>query len=258
MKERSVESTFSGPIAEMWDDIFNPAAEKEVSFYLNQFKGTPLQGKTLDIGCGTGRFLLPLLKQGHQAVGIDSSDAMLDVFRRKPQAAGIEPDVRHMSFDGYPDSGPFQGIVAFYVIFYFLKTDELRAFFKKAFSLLSPGGLLLFNYYNPFEIWEPKKWGYPNTYPYEWGFGRVEYTYTPVDYIRGIAEMQEYSMVSKDGVPRFDYKTRHVRFYTMTELQLLLEDVGFSDVRTFSGLVENPVREEDLRGYSLYTTARKP
>lgn len=41
MKERSVESTFSGPIAEMWDDIFNPAAEKEVSFYLNQFKGTP-------------------------------------------------------------------------------------------------------------------------------------------------------------------------------------------------------------------------
>ena len=50
----------------MWDDIFNPAAEKEVSFYLNQFKGTPLQGKTLDIGCGTGRFLLPLLKQGHQ------------------------------------------------------------------------------------------------------------------------------------------------------------------------------------------------
>lgn len=156
MKERSVESTFSGPIAEMWDDIFNPAAEKEVSFYLNQFKGTPLQGKTLDIGCGTGRFLLPLLKQGHQAVGIDSSDAMLDVFRRKAQAAGIEPDVRHMSFDGYPDSGPFQGIVAFYVIFYFLKTDELRAFFKKAFSLLSPGGLLLFNYYNPFEIWEPK------------------------------------------------------------------------------------------------------
>ena len=229
-----------------------------MSFYLNQFKGTPLQGKTLDIGCGTGRFLLPLLKQGHQAVGIDSSDAMLDVFRRKAQAAGIEPDVRHMSFDGYPDSGPFQGIVAFYVIFYFLKTDELRAFFKKAFSLLSPGGLLLFNYYNPFEIWEPKKWGYPNTYPYEWGFGRVEYTYTPVDYIRGIAEMQEYSMVSKDGVPRFDYKTRHVRFYTMTELQLLLEDVGFSDVRTFSGLVENPVREEDLRGYSLYTTARKP
>ena len=113
MKERSVESTFSGPIAEMWDDIFNPAAEKEVSFYLNQFKGTPLQGKTLDIGCGTGRFLLPLLKQGHQAVGIDSSDAMLDVFRRKAQAAGIEPDVRHMSFDGYPDSGPFQGIVAF-------------------------------------------------------------------------------------------------------------------------------------------------
>lgn len=79
-----------------------------------------------------------------------------------------------------------------------------------------------------------------------------------MDYIRGIAEMQEYSMVSKDGVPRFDYKTRHVRFYTMTELQLLLEDVGFSDVRTFSGLVENPVREEDLRGYSLYTTARKP
>ena len=82
MKERSVESTFSGPIAEMWDDIFNPAAEKEVSFYLNQFKGTPLQGKTLDIGCGTGRFLLPLLKQGHQAVGIDSSDAMLDEIGR--------------------------------------------------------------------------------------------------------------------------------------------------------------------------------
>jgi hypothetical protein len=134
----------------------------------------------------------------------------------------------------------------------------LAAFFKRAFELLAPGGQLLFNYYNVYEMWRPKRWASVHANSFEKGFGRIEYTYTPVDYLKGIADMADYRMVSKDGDQRFDYVLRRVRFYTMTELGLILKSVGFKDVRNYADLNGDVLNETDTRGYTLYTAARKP
>ncbi|MGW8319515.1 MAG: class I SAM-dependent methyltransferase, partial [Candidatus Promineifilaceae bacterium] len=37
----------------------------------------------LELGCGTGRLLLPLARAGHEVVGLDNSPAMLDLARAK-------------------------------------------------------------------------------------------------------------------------------------------------------------------------------
>ena len=37
----------------------------------------------LELGCGTGRVLLPLARAGHEVTGIDLSERMLDVCRAK-------------------------------------------------------------------------------------------------------------------------------------------------------------------------------
>lgn len=40
-------------------------------------------GPVLEIGCGTGRVLLPIAEAGHEVVGVDPSEAMLAIARRR-------------------------------------------------------------------------------------------------------------------------------------------------------------------------------
>ena len=46
-------------------------------------------GKILELACGSGRLLLPLAREGHTLVGVDTSSAMLDLAQRALNAAGI-------------------------------------------------------------------------------------------------------------------------------------------------------------------------
>lgn len=53
--------------------------------------GADLAGKrVLDIGCGTGVYALPLAASGGRVLGVDSSAAMLAVYREQRRARGIK------------------------------------------------------------------------------------------------------------------------------------------------------------------------
>jgi SAM-dependent methyltransferase len=46
-------------------------------------------GTLVDLGCGTGRALLPWIREGYRGIAVDLSQAMLDVVRRKAEAEGL-------------------------------------------------------------------------------------------------------------------------------------------------------------------------
>lgn len=254
-----ISHSFSHVTASITDRLYGDESEKDVDFYLRQFPAyRPLQGTTLDIGCGTGRFLLPLIKKGHDCLGIDGSIPMLDLLLIKAKAAGLRPDILCKTFFEYEANGQeFQGITALYVIFFILETEELNAFFRKAHALLSPGGVFLFNYHNLYEVWQPALWSYDMTRAFDRGFVRLSSEYQPIDYLRGIVEMRDNSMVCTDGEAVFDLNTRTIRYYSMTEIILMLEDAGFANIRTYTDLDGYPVTETDTRGLTLYTVAEK-
>ncbi len=69
-------------------------------------------GTVLELGCGTGRLALPLLKSGARLVGIDRSEAMLGRARMKARRAGlidrarfVRGDIRHLPFRKRPGFG---------------------------------------------------------------------------------------------------------------------------------------------------------
>ena len=69
-------------------------------------------GAVLELGCGTGRLALPLMKSGAPLVGIDRSDAMLGLARVKARRAGladrarfVRGDIRHLPFRARPGFG---------------------------------------------------------------------------------------------------------------------------------------------------------
>ena len=56
-------------------------------------------GRVLELGCGTGRLSLPLLRSGADLVGVDRSEPMLARARRKAGRAGLRPRARFVRGD---------------------------------------------------------------------------------------------------------------------------------------------------------------
>jgi SAM-dependent methyltransferase len=92
-----------------WENA-RTVARRDVAFW--QGLASRQSGAVLELGCGTGRLALPLLKSGARLVGIDRSDAMLGRARMKARRAGllscarfVRGDIRRLPFRARPGFG---------------------------------------------------------------------------------------------------------------------------------------------------------
>lgn len=74
-------------ISEFYDHIVPYRDRPDVAFYVDAAKASG--GRVLEIGCGTGRILIPTAREGIDIVGLDASTAMLQVCRKRLEQ---EPD----------------------------------------------------------------------------------------------------------------------------------------------------------------------
>lgn len=108
----------------------------------------------LDIACGTGLTLIPLIEQSYDVIGVDISQAMLDVLARKLE--GLSPDVRRRAslirsnmttFEvGRPSSLAFIARSGF---LHLLTPQEQERALRNIHRHLEPGGVLSFNSFDP-------------------------------------------------------------------------------------------------------------
>lgn len=61
----------------------------DIEYYSERLKG--ITGKILEVACGSGRVLIPLLQAGLRVEGIDNSGSMLESCRKKCRELGIDP-----------------------------------------------------------------------------------------------------------------------------------------------------------------------
>lgn len=90
----------AGVRRELWDYLHDA---EQARTYDERLAGTPLlradvefverhcptPGRLLDLGCGTGRVLVPLAQRGQRVLGVDLSEEMLKVAGEKAAAAGV-------------------------------------------------------------------------------------------------------------------------------------------------------------------------
>src|SRR5947207_3264996 len=68
--------SYSGDLPYLYDHVLLYAARTDVQFYVDEAKRSG--GRILEIGCGTGRVLLPIARAGLEIVGVDAAQGMLD------------------------------------------------------------------------------------------------------------------------------------------------------------------------------------
>lgn len=113
-------------------------------------------GSVLELGCGSGRLLLPLARAGQNVMGLDNSVVML---ARAQARLAQEPDeVRRRvtlveaDMTGWEGDGRFALIFIPYNTFMHLDSPQAAAALKRARTLLQPGGTLFIDLANPFII----------------------------------------------------------------------------------------------------------
>lgn len=104
------------------------------------------EGAVLELGCGTGRVAIPLIRAGVKLVGIDRSPEMLARARQRLRRARllaharlVRGDIRHLPFRRRPG---FSLVMAPYGILQSLTREaDLRATLESAARVLPKGGL---------------------------------------------------------------------------------------------------------------------
>lgn len=181
--------------------------------------------KILYIGCGNGRNIPLLQKNGAEVVGLDASEGLIEEAKKNVgnEPAPIEADLRGRDHSvtfvhGFAEDLPFEneefdGIVAFASLHHITNTKKRETAFKEAFRVLKKNGTFLGTVWNLYQgrFAEHEKkakmrarflpWWKKNDFLIPWG---------------------------KQKIPRLYYR------FSTEELQKLLEKNGFEKIDIFS------------------------
>jgi SAM-dependent methyltransferase len=107
----------------------------------------------LELGCGTGRLLLPLLAAGAHVVGLDRDGTMLEAARRRLEAYGdrvrlVMGDMRHFSLPERFDLA----VIGLNTFMHLLTTNEQLDCLEAIHAHLRPGGMLMLDLVNPHAV----------------------------------------------------------------------------------------------------------
>lgn len=113
----------------------------------------------LELGCGSGRLLLPLARAGHRVTGVDNSPAMLELARARLAAepAAVATRVRLLTADMadpyLPDESATTALALVGVnTFMHLSERPALAALRGVARLLRPGGVVCLDVDNPFTL----------------------------------------------------------------------------------------------------------
>jgi ubiquinone/menaquinone biosynthesis C-methylase UbiE len=139
-------------ISELYDRVTLYKTRPDVDFYVEE--ASAHGGKVLELGCGTGRVLIPIARLGMEITGVDSSTRMLEQCRirldQEPaevrdKVSLVQADMRDLDIAerfslAMIPFRPFQHLVAV--------SDQIAAL-QTIHRHLEPGGRLIFDVFNP-------------------------------------------------------------------------------------------------------------
>ena len=129
-------------------DVIYTKVRDDIPFYVELARDAG--GPVLEVGCGTGRVLIPTLQAGIEIHGLDLDAGMLDHLRSKAAALGLGARVFHGDMRDFTMPGRYRLVTIPFRAFMHLESteDQIRAL-RCMREHLEPGGLLALNLFYP-------------------------------------------------------------------------------------------------------------
>jgi SAM-dependent methyltransferase len=259
-----------GLVARWWAEFNTPKSEEvdHLRRAIERF-GQP----ALDLGCGNGRILLPLLEAGLDVDGADISPDMIDYARSIATQAGHSPNLTAQPMHELDLPRRYRTIFMVGAFGIGGDREHEREALVRAHRHLEPGGALLINHELPYADLNEEQWarwlpghrtGVPRAWP-ESGDRRRTADGDEIELISRLAELDPlaqrltYEMRATlwhDGaIAREETSRLHESLYFAQEIRHLLREVGFEDVEIEGGYAGQPATPDD--GEVMFV-ARKP
>jgi SAM-dependent methyltransferase len=139
-------------IAELYDQVPLYRDRKDLRFYVDLCRTAP--GEILEVGCGTGRVLIPVAEAGCTITGLDGSGFMLDGCRTKLKAFSPEVGKRvtlvEAEMTNFSLARKFALVtVPFRPLQHLITVEEHLSFLACAYRHLESGGKLALDVFHP-------------------------------------------------------------------------------------------------------------
>ncbi|GAB7020555.1 class I SAM-dependent methyltransferase [Halostagnicola bangensis] len=138
--------------AAFYDAVYDESVDGDLEFYRDLAREA--DGPVLEVGCGTGRIYLELLRDGVDADGIDISSGMLEILRENAAEDELEPTVREVDVTAFEADREYAlVIVPFRTFLHVIEIDDQLEALERIHDALAPGGRLVLNAFVPsFEV----------------------------------------------------------------------------------------------------------
>ncbi|AIK96248.1 class I SAM-dependent methyltransferase [Candidatus Odyssella acanthamoebae] len=232
---KPVTHTYNQLSAKYYNLVKPGAFAEEISFYQQILKETT--GPYLDAMCGSGRLLVPLLSMGYDIEGMDYSSAMLGYCRENASIKGFAPALYQQSIEDMALEKKYELIFIIGGSFQLIYPREaaIKAL-HAAKNHLIEGGKLYIDTFIPWELLyeDGKEENFLNEVHDEDGTSlKLEtYSYTHRQKQHFISH-NKYTKLRKGKVIQSEKEVMPVLWYYHYETILLLESVGFKNVRVF-------------------------
>ncbi|HEV8384078.1 MAG TPA: class I SAM-dependent methyltransferase [Candidatus Acidoferrales bacterium] len=156
------DAEYSAVFAEFYDHTPLYQTRADIAFYVDEARAA---GSVLELGCGSGRILIPIAAAGVPVTGLDLSEAMLARCREK--LAAQPPEVRarvrlvHASMTHFELAEKFALITTPFRAFqHLIAIDDQLACLRCAHWHLAPGGRLVLDMFqvNPSALTGDSEW----------------------------------------------------------------------------------------------------
>ena len=249
-----------GLIARWWAE-FNEAEPDELAYFRNAIStfGEP----ALDLGCGNGRILLPLLKDGVDIDGSDISADMIALAAAEAKKAGLTSRLIVAPMHEIDLGRSYRTIFMCGSLGIGGRRDHDREALRRAYRHLEPdGALLVANHQLPYDT-DEKRWarwlpGHRAGGDGAWPAEGERRTFADGDEVEWLGKPSTLDPLEQritmdvrvrlwHGGEMIKEETYQLEenLYFVQELLLMLEDAGFHDLRVEGGYSGRPATADD-------------
>lgn len=231
--------------AELYDLLFHDF-DYGIDFYLQQARAAA--GPVLEVACGTGRVLLPLLRAGIEADGLDAFAPMLERARRKAEAEGRAPHLYLAEMKGFRLPRRYAlVIIPFNAFVHNLTQEDQLSSLRTIREHLLPGGKLVFDLFYPAPEYFAQPCGVPvleleTTHP-ETGLPIRIYDTRTLELVEQIQRSEnEIQELDREGnLLRSHRSQTSIRWIFKPEMELLLRLAGYAKWEITRGFEAEPL-----------------